>query len=93
MWKTFLTFNILYILFLFFWASDTDFKGLPSDSFSRLVALIYFTVTTLTTTGFGDITPATPTAQFVVITYMLSNFYIIVNEIGIYRNKAAEAAN
>uniref|UniRef100_A0A6C0DFN1 Potassium channel domain-containing protein n=1 Tax=viral metagenome TaxID=1070528 RepID=A0A6C0DFN1_9ZZZZ len=86
MWTKFILFNIVYILFLFFWATDDDIKGLPKEPFSRLVSIIYFTITTLTTTGYGDITPVTPTAQLLVSIYMLFIFYLIVNQVSIYRN-------
>ena len=86
MWTKFILFNILFILFIFYWATDDDIKGLPKDPFSRLVAIIYFTVTTLTTTGYGDITATSPTAQLLVTSYMLFIFYLIVNQVSIYRN-------
>jgi voltage-gated potassium channel Kch len=86
MWAKFILFNIIYILFIFLWATDDDIKGLPKEPFSRLVAIIYFTVTTLTTTGYGDITPISPTAQLLVTSYMLFIFYLIINQVSIYRN-------
>ena len=86
MWFTFVLYNICYILFLFFLASDDDIKGLPSHPIERLVALFYYTVTTMTTTGYGDITAVSPRAQILVSTYMLVNFYILVNQISIYRS-------
>lgn len=86
MWTKFILFNIVFILFMFFWATDDDVKGLPTEAFSRLVSVIYFTVTTLTTTGYGDITPVSPTAQLLVSGYMLFIFYLIVNQVSIYRN-------
>jgi hypothetical protein len=86
MWVTFVLYNICYILFLFFLASDDDIKGLPSHPVERLVALFYYTVTTMTTTGYGDVTAVSPRAQIIVSTYMLINFYILVNQISIYRS-------
>jgi hypothetical protein len=86
MWFTFVLYNICYILFLFFLASDDDIKGLPSHPIERVVALFYYTVTTMTTTGYGDVTAVSPRAQIIVSTYMLINFYILVNQISIYRS-------
>ena len=86
MWFTFVLYNICYILFLFFIASDDVIKGLPSHPIERLVALFYYTVTTMTTTGYGDVTAVSPRAQIIVSTYMLINFYILVNQISIYRS-------
>ena len=87
MWFNFVLYNICYILFLFFLASDDDIKGLPSHPIERLVALFYYTVTTMTTTGYGDITAVSPRAQIIVSTYMLVNFYILVTQISIFRAK------
>uniref|UniRef100_A0A6C0HA27 Potassium channel domain-containing protein n=1 Tax=viral metagenome TaxID=1070528 RepID=A0A6C0HA27_9ZZZZ len=86
MWTKFILFNIIFILFLFYWATDDDIKGLPKESFSRLVSIIYFTVTTLTTTGYGDITPVSTSGQLLVTGYMLFIFYLIINQVSIYRN-------
>lgn len=86
MWSTFILFNTCYILFLFLVASDNDIKGLPSDPIDRLVALMYYTVTIMTTTGYGDITANSSRARVVVSIYMLTNFYILVNQISIYRS-------
>jgi hypothetical protein len=87
MWVTFVLYNFCYILFLFFLASDDDIKGLPSHPVERLVALFYYTVTTMTTTGYGDITAVSPRAQLIVSSYMLVNFYILVTQISIFRAK------
>lgn len=87
MWFNFVLYNICYILFLFFLASDDDIKGLPSHPIERLVALFYYTVTTMTTTGYGDITAVSPRAQIIVSSYMLINFYILVTQVSIFRAK------
>lgn len=87
MWSTFILYNICYILFLFFWASDNDIKGLPSHPIERLVSLFYYTVTTMTTTGYGDITAVSPRARIIVSSYMLVNFYILVTQVSIFRAK------
>jgi hypothetical protein len=87
MWFNFVLYNICYILFLFFLASDDDINGLPSHPIERLVALFYYTVTTMTTTGYGDITAVSPRAQIIVSSYMLVNFYILVTQISIFRAK------
>ncbi len=87
MWFNFVLYNICYILFLFFLASDDDIKGLPSHPIERLVALFYYTITTMTTTGYGDITAVSPRAQIIVSSYMLINFYILVTQVSIFRAK------
>jgi energy-converting hydrogenase Eha subunit C len=87
MWFRFILFNVCCILFLFVWATDDDIKGLPSDPIDRLVALMYYTVTIMTTTGYGDITANSSRARVLVTIYMLVNFYILVTQISIFRSK------
>ena len=87
MWFRFILFNICCILFLFVWATDDDIKGLPSHPIDRLVALMYYTVTIMTTTGYGDITANSSRARVLVTIYMLVNFYILVTQMSIFRAK------
>jgi hypothetical protein len=42
------------------------------------VSAFYFTVTTLATVGYGDITPETPAAQIIVSIQMLLDFLVLV---------------
>lgn len=86
MWSRFILFNVLFILIIYFFATDDDFK-LPQAPFDRLVSVIYFTATILTTTGFGDIFPTSTRSKMFVTIYMMSLFYIVVNQVSIYRPK------
>ena len=87
MWLKFILFNVCTILFIFIFATDNDIKGLPSNPLDRLVALSYYTVTIMTTTGYGDITANSSRARVLVTIYMLVNFYILVTQISIFRAK------
>jgi len=57
-----------------------SFKGLPATADSATVdALLYFSFISLTTMGFGDITPTLPLARF--LTYLeglVGQFYLAI---------------
>ena len=58
-----LAINLAFATFLYSWATDDDISNLPKDPKERFLALMYFTVTTSTTTGYGDIVPKSPRAR------------------------------
>jgi voltage-gated potassium channel len=55
----------------------------PENGFSSIPMGIYWTIVTLTTVGFGDITPQTPFGQFVSIIIMILGYGIIVVPTGL----------
>lgn len=90
---------MLGLLWLYFYLlADYFFPGsfLIGGSVAQLTAsdLIYFTFTVLTTTGFGDVTPALPLARALVTLEQLSGTLFIAILIarlaGIYPAKAEE---
>ena len=50
----------------------------PEHGFSSIPISIYWTIVTLTTVGFGDITPGTPLGQFLSMVIMVLGYGIIV---------------
>ena len=80
----------VYFIFGLSWASIyqlIDFKSLNSFSISNAVAsqqdqffqMWYFSMVTLTTLGYGDISPVTMTARvFVVLESVLGQFYLAI---------------
>jgi voltage-gated potassium channel len=50
----------------------------PEHGFSNIPVSIYWTIVTLTTVGFGDITPGTPLGQFLSMVIMILGYGIIV---------------
>jgi len=48
-----------------------------SDIFSSYLASLYWTMTTLTTIGYGDITPLTPFEKLVAICWMIAGLYFL----------------
>lgn len=55
----------------------------PENGFSNIPVSIYWTIVTLTTVGFGDITPVTPLGQFISSVIMILGYGIIAVPTGI----------
>ena len=55
----------------------------PENGFSNIPVSIYWTIVTLTTVGFGDITPQTPLGQFISMVIMILGYGIIAVPTGI----------
>lgn len=55
----------------------------PEHGFTNIPVSIYWTVVTLTTVGFGDITPVTPLGQFISSIIMIMGYGIIAVPTGI----------
>jgi voltage-gated potassium channel len=59
-----------------------------SHQFSSILEAIYFSGVTITTVGYGDITPANPLLQLLSIFQVLTGFALIVVCFGVYSNLA-----
>ncbi len=57
--------------------------GLPDTAFNNIPNSIYWAVVTMTTVGYGDITPATPLGRFLSAVVMLIGYTIIAVPTGI----------
>jgi len=55
----------------------------PESGFTSIPISIYWTIVTLTTVGFGDITPITPLGQFVSVIIMIMGYGIIAVPTGL----------
>jgi hypothetical protein len=89
MWSRFILYNLAIVLVIFFFATEEDMKALPSinEPIARFVNIFYFLATMMTTVGFGDITPTSVRAKAFITSYMLIIFYIVVNQVSIYKPK------
>ncbi|MEH6387594.1 MULTISPECIES: ion transporter [Pseudomonas] len=56
----------------------------PESGFTSIPMAIYWGVVTLTTVGYGDITPITPLGQFISMVIMLTGYSIIALPIGVF---------
>lgn len=55
----------------------------PENGFNNIPVSIYWTIVTLTTVGFGDITPQTPLGQFLSMVIMILGYGIIAVPTGL----------
>ncbi|HEX8270888.1 MAG TPA: ion transporter [Flavobacterium sp.] len=55
----------------------------PENGFTNIPVSIYWTIVTLTTVGFGDITPQTPLGQFLSMIIMIMGYGIIAVPTGL----------
>lgn len=55
----------------------------PNNGFTSIPKAVYWTIVTVTTVGYGDITPVTPLGQFIAALAMLTGYSIIAVPTGI----------
>lgn len=70
--------NLVIAGFLFTWATDDDFTNLSKNPAQRYIELVYFCVTTFTTTGYGDVVPVSLRARITMTFTMLVVFTTLV---------------
>ena len=63
--------NILFAFLLLVWVTDNDVHGLPKNTLDRFISLFYYGITTLTTTGYGDIYAKSTRMKIVISLYMV----------------------
>ncbi|AXS82301.1 MULTISPECIES: ion transporter [Marinobacter] len=64
----------------------------PADAgFTSIPTAIYWGIVTLTTVGYGDITPVTPLGQFISVAIMLTGYSIIALPAGIFSAEVIRA--
>jgi voltage-gated potassium channel len=64
----------------------------PEHGFANIPTSVYWAIVTLTTVGFGDITPQTPLGQFIASFIMILGYGIIAVPTGIVSAEIAWAA-
>ncbi|MBE0639872.1 MAG: ion transporter [Bacteroidales bacterium] len=65
----------------------------PENGFTSIPTSIYWAIITLTTVGFGDITPSTPLGQFLASFIMILGYSIIAVPTGIISAEIVKAGN
>jgi hypothetical protein len=76
-----LAINFAVAAFLYSWATDDDISNLPKDPKERFWALVYFTVTTSTSTGYGDIVPKSIRARMLSSALQIIMLILVVKRI------------
>ena len=71
--------NLSFTLFLNAWVTDEDLHGIPKDPKDRLISLFYFSLTTFTTSGYGDIYSTSSRMKLVMCAFMIFVFSITVS--------------
>ena len=71
--------NLLFSFFLFAWVTDDDLTNIPKEPLNRFISLFYYSITTFTTTGFGDIYAKSNRMKLIISLYMISVFAITVH--------------
>lgn len=56
----------------------------PEAGFTSIPKSVYWGIVTLTTVGYGDITPVTPMGQFLSVLIMLTGYSIIALPVGVF---------
>lgn len=56
----------------------------PEAGFTSIPKAIYWGIVTLTTVGYGDITPITPLGQFISVMIMLTGYSVIALPVGVF---------
>jgi hypothetical protein len=74
--------NLGFAGFLFPWVTDNDFVGLSKSGPDRFTDLLYFSVVSFSTAGYGDISPKSTRARMIVALFLL--FVNIAAIYGIY---------
>ncbi len=64
----------------------------PNTKFDSIPRSIYWAIVTLTTVGYGDISPVTPLGQFIAVIIMISGYAIIAVPTGIVTAEVMSAA-
>jgi len=68
--------NIILSLFLFLWVTDDDINGLPKNNMDRIISLFYYSITTFTTTGYGDVYAKSNRMKILSSLYMILIFSV-----------------
>jgi hypothetical protein len=79
-----LVINILFALILYIFTDDSEFffdnaKEVEKKGLSRFITLLYFSITTFTTVGYGDIAPQSLRARALVGTFQVMVFAGLVS--------------
>lgn len=87
--KIFLFFSFVVVLATIFGSLMFIIEG-PENGFTSIPKSIYWTIVTITTVGYGDITPVTTLGQIIAAFVMLTGYSIIAVPTGIFTAEIAQ---
>jgi len=67
-----LALNVFLTLLLVFWVTDDDLNNLPKSWGDRFISILYYLITTFTTTGYGDIYAKSSRMKLIISAYMIT---------------------
>ena len=73
--------NVIFTFFLYSWVTDDDITNLPKEPRERFMALMYYNVTTSTSTGYGDIVPKSARARVASMAVQIVMLSIVIKRI------------
>ena len=62
--------NIIFSLFLYCWATDDDIN-IHKSGYSRFIDIFYYSISTFTTTGYGDVYAKSSRMKILMSLYMI----------------------
>jgi voltage-gated potassium channel len=90
-WRKTLVFVYTVITLVVIFGALMHFVEGPEGGFTNMPQSMYWAIVTLTTVGFGDITPVTPLGKLIASMIMLTGYGIIAVPMGIYFSEFAAA--
>jgi voltage-gated potassium channel len=90
--KVLVFFTVVLVLSVIFGSLMFLVEG-PEHGFTSIPRSIYWTIVTITTVGYGDITPQTPVGQVIATLAMLTGYSIIAIPTGIFTAEIAREMN
>jgi voltage-gated potassium channel len=90
--KILVFFTVVFILSVLFGSLMFFVEG-PDNGFTSIPRSIYWTIVTITTVGYGDITPQTTMGQVIATLAMLTGYSIIAIPTGIFTAEIAREIN
>jgi voltage-gated potassium channel len=90
-WRKTLVFVYTVITLVVIFGALMHFVEGPAGGFTNMPQSMYWAIVTLTTVGFGDITPVTPLGKLIASMIMLTGYGIIAVPMGIYFSEFAAA--
>jgi len=73
--------NAIFTMFMYSWVTDDDITNLPKEPRERFIAIMYYNVTTTTSTGYGDIVPKSTRARVASMAVQLIMLSLVVKRI------------
>ncbi len=87
--KIFVFFSFVLVLAIIFGSLMFVVEG-PANGFTSIPRSVYWTIVTITTVGYGDITPHTVVGQLIATMVMLTGYSIIAVPTGIFTAEIAQ---